>query len=334
MLPKVSSESDAIRTRRDPLPYAVWGVAAVLVGAALLVDPPRLWPAARATAGSFLTLGVLIAGGVLVDRMGLFRLLARLLISSRASPRVAFAAVLLFTAILSGAINLDVAVVVAIPVALRVARQAHLSASHLCLATALTANAASFLLPTSNLTTLLILSRASMSASEYLRQSWAAWLLVCGLTVCGLTLALARPGLSGRDSADRKMKPRALLDLAPLYLCASAIRALLGVGLVFPGRFAGQLTAGVVFAAAANNLPAAAAVHPSGPTGTWAMVLAMAIGPNLLVTGSIATIICRRIARDDGVSFGIATFSLLGLAFVPLEVAAAVAGLFVTGALH
>ncbi len=144
MLTRVQSESDAIRTRRDPLRYAVWGTAAALVGAALLLDPLRLWPAARATAGPFLTLAVLIAGGMLADRVGLFGLLARQLIPSHASSRVAFAAVLVFAAILSGLMNLDVAVVVAMPVALRVARQAKLSASRLCVATALTANAASF----------------------------------------------------------------------------------------------------------------------------------------------------------------------------------------------
>jgi Na+/H+ antiporter NhaD/arsenite permease-like protein len=317
MLPKASSESDAIRTRRDPLRCAVWGSAAGLTVAALLIDPLRLWPVARATAGPFLTLAVLISSGLLADRTGLFRVLARLLIPADSPPRVAFAMVLVFTAILSGVVNLDVAVVVALPVALRVAGQTRVSASRLRLATALTANAASFLLPTSNLTTLLILSRSPMSTLEYVRGSWAAWLLVCVLTVCGLTLALARPGGVGHGVADRPMTIWALLDLVPLFVCASATRALLGVGLTLQGRFAGQLGEGFVFAAAANNLPAAAAVHPSGPGGTWAAVLAMAIGPNLLITGSIATIICRRIARDEGASFGIATFSLLGLIAVP-----------------
>lgn len=327
-------ESDAIGTRRDLLRYAVWGAAAGLIAAALLIDPLRIWPVARATAGPFLTLATLIAGGLLADRTGLFRQLARLLIPADAPPRVAFAAVLVFTALLSGIVNLDVAVLVALPVALRVARQARVSAGRLCLAAALTANAASFLLPTSNLTTLLILSRGSMSTLEYVRGSWAAWLLVCALTVCGLTLALARPGGTGHGLAARPMRVQTLLDLIPLFVCASAVRALLGVGLTLGGRFAGQLSVGIVLAAAANNLPAAAAVHPSGPSGTWAAVLAMAIGPNLLITGSIASIICRRIARDEGASFGIATFSLLGLIAVPLQALAATGGLLVTGVLH
>ena len=60
----------------------------------------------------FLMLDALvIVIGALSDRIGLFRLMARSLIPEGAHPRVAFAAVLAFTAIVSGFVNLDVAVV-------------------------------------------------------------------------------------------------------------------------------------------------------------------------------------------------------------------------------
>jgi hypothetical protein len=36
------------------------------------------------------------------------------------------------------------------------------------------------------------------------------------------------------------------------------------------------------------------------PQGLWAAILASTIGPNLLITGSVATLISRRIARDAG----------------------------------
>ena len=44
--------------------------------------------------------------------------------------------------------------------------------------TAITANAASFLLPTSNLTNLLVLSRSPLPMWTYLGESWVAWLAV------------------------------------------------------------------------------------------------------------------------------------------------------------
>ena len=85
-----------------------------------------------------------------------------------------------------------------------------------------------------------------------------------------------------------------------MFLAASAIRALLTHGIALHGSFAGQLADGTVLAAGLNNLPAAAALHPAGPAGLWAAILAAAIGPDLLITGSVATLICRRIARDAG----------------------------------
>jgi Na+/H+ antiporter NhaD/arsenite permease-like protein len=158
--------------------------------------------------------------------------------------------------------------------------------------------------------------------------------MMSALTVAVLTLALAgRPNSGTGAVGDQRKSLRAVLDLPPMFLGASAIRALLGAGLTLHGGFVEQLGGGSVFAAALNNLPAAAAVHATGATGRWAAVLAMAIGSNLLVTGSVATLICRRIARDAGVQFGAARFSLLGLAFVPLQILAAAIGLHATGVL-
>ena len=90
-----------------------------------MADPPCTWlrpgavlPAARATVGPFATLAAIIGAAALVARLGVFALLARALIPRR-PPRAAAAAVLAFTALLSALVNLDVAVVVATPVALR-----------------------------------------------------------------------------------------------------------------------------------------------------------------------------------------------------------------------
>ena len=58
------------------------------------------------------------------------------------------------------------------------------------------------------------------------------------------------------------------------------------------------LAVGALLAMAINNLPAAAALHPGGTAGLWAAILATAVGPGLLLTGSVATVICRRIARN------------------------------------
>jgi Na+/H+ antiporter NhaD/arsenite permease-like protein len=115
---------------------------------------------------------------------------------------------------------------------------------------------------------------------------------------------------------------------------ASAIRAILAAGVALRGGLAAQLAAGSALACVVNNLPAAAALRPAGTAGRWAAILAAAIGPGLLVTGSVATLICRRIARDAGASLGAWQFTAAGSLLVPAQLAAAVIGLHLTGALH
>jgi Na+/H+ antiporter NhaD/arsenite permease-like protein len=76
-----------------------------------------------------------------------------------------------------------------------------------------------------------------------------------------------------------------------------------------------------------NNLPAAAGVHALTASGAWATVPVMAIGPNLLLTGSVATIICRRMTREAGADFDPVRFSLVGVVLTPALLIVAFAGL-------
>ncbi len=329
--------SARITSPRDRLPVVLWTAAALLTAAAACWRPAALLPAARATLGPFATLAAIIAGSVLAGRLGVFGALARLLIPDRAPRAVAAASVLGFTALLSGLVNLDVAAVVAMPVALQASGQHRMPAGRLAVAVAITANAASFLLPTANITTLLLLGRTPLPALAYLRSSWPAWLLVTAITLGPLSAWLARagpgPARPARAACDRP-SARTALDLMPMFLAASAIRALLAHGIALQTSFAGQLAAGTALAAGLNNLPTAAALHPAGPAGLWAAILATAIGPDLLITGSVATLICRRIARHAGTALSAWQFTAIGAALIPAQLAAAILGLHLTGALH
>ena len=312
----------------------LWTAAVILTAAAACWRPDALLPAARATLGPFATLAAIIAGSVLAGRLGVFGALARLLIPGRASRAVAAAAVLAFTALLSGLVNLDVAVVVAMPVALHAAGQHRIPAGRTAAAVAITANAASFLLPTANITSLLLLGRDPLPALAYLRGSWLAWLLVTAITLGPLTAWLAPAGPGPARPVRDRPSARTVLDLLPMFLAASAIRALLTHGIALHASFTGQLAQGTVLAAGLNNLPAAAALHPAGPAGLWAAILATAIGPNLLITGSVATLICRRITRHAGIALSAWQYTAIGTALIPAQLAAATLGLHLTGALH
>ena len=334
--PVAAKRGDRISAHRDPMRVGIWVMAIGLVAAAMLLRGGRLVRAATTTGPPFLTLAVVIAAGLALDRAGVFRFLARLVVPTSATDWLAAVGVLGLTAVLSGVVNLDVAVVVAVPVALTVARERHLNAGRFAIAAALTANATSFLLPTSNLTTLLVLGHAPLTASTYAGQSWLAWLLVTALTVGALSVLVNRGGQRPKSSAKgarlepsapsqastsadglltyatttRRSATLALLDLLPMYAGASAIRALLDGGVTLHAGLLGDVGITSVFAASANNLPAAAAILVTGSLSRWATVLALAIGPNLLLTGSVASLIARRIARDHGTDFGAVQFQL------------------------
>jgi Na+/H+ antiporter NhaD/arsenite permease-like protein len=331
-MPTITSEQTEVSARiaspRDRLPVVLWAAAVILTVAAACLRPRALPLAAQATLGPFATLAAIIAGSVVAGRLGVFGALARFLIRDHAPRAVAAASVLAFTALLSGLVNLDVAVVVAMPAALEAARRHGLPAGRLAVAVAITANAAS------NITSLLLLGRTSLPALAYLRGSWLAWLLVVAVTAGSLAGWLARAGTGPARAPGAGPSLRATLDLIPLFAAASAIRAILTAGVALRGGLAAQLAAGSALACLVNNLPAAAALRPAGTTGLWAAILAAAIGPGLLVTGSVATLICRRIARDAGASLGAWQFTAAGSLLVPAQLAAAVIGLHLTGALH
>ena len=317
---------------------AVVRVAAAIVGTvAIALRPAAALPAARATLGPFLTLAAIIGCSVLADRLRAFRLAARLLVPDRAPRTVTAGAVLAFTALLSALVNLDVAVVVATPVAMRAAHVHRLPAGRIAVAVALTAKATSFLLPTSNVTSLLLLARVPLSLPDYLGGSWLAWLLVMAITIGPLTAWLTPAGTAGTGparAAPAGPSARAALDLIPMFLIASAVRAILADGLTLRGGTTAQLAVGAAIAAAVSNLPAAAALHPAGATGLWAAILATTIGPNLIITGSVATVICRRITRDAGATFKAWQFSAAGSALLPAQFAVAMLGLHIAGALR
>jgi arsenical pump membrane protein len=312
---------------------AIWAAGILLVVVAAAFRPTACAAAAIATARPFGTLAAIITGSAVADRLGAFRILSSAIIPVRGARIATTAAVLALTAVLSAVINLDVAVVVAMPVALRAARQQGLAAGRLAIAVAATANAASFLLPTSNITSLLLLGRVPLGTPAYLAGSWLPWILVTAITLAPLAwwAAAAPPGLAGATEAGPSA--RAVLDLVPMFGIAFAIRALLGTGIALHGGFASQFAEGAALACGASNLPAAAAILPAGTPGLWAAILATTVGPNLLVTGSVATLIARRIARDAGARFSAWQFSAAGIALVPVQLAAATLGLHFTGVL-
>ena len=217
---KNTTESARITSTRDPLRVAIWTAAVIVAVIAVARGPDASAAAARATAGPFATLAAIILASALADRLGAFRILARALIPARGTT-TSVGAVLAFTALLSALVNLDVAVVVAMPVALRVAQRQGLSAGRLAVAVAMMANAASFLLPTSNITNLLLLGRMPLTTPAYISDSWLPWILVTAVTLGPLAMWAAHAAPGQARAIATGPSARAVLDLVPMFLLAS-----------------------------------------------------------------------------------------------------------------
>ena len=332
IMSKRTSKSARITSSQDPLRLIIWTAGILLAVITAAVRPDASASAAAATARPFATLAVIILTSVLAGRLGAFGILARAFIPARGPKAVTAGAVLTLTALLSALVNLDVAVVVATPVAMRTALRRGLRLAAWPSPIAVMANAASFLLPTANITNLLLLGRVPLATSAYLRDSWLPWILVTAVTLGPLALWTAHTQPGQAQTVPAGPAARAVLDLVPMFLIASAIRALLGTHLALHGSLTSQLADGTMLACGVSNLPAAAAILPAGTSGLWAAILATTIGPNLLITGSVATLITRRIARDAGARFTAWQFSAVGVVLVPAQLAAATLGLHITGA--
>ena len=99
-------------------------------------------------------------------------------------------------------------------------------------------------------------------------------------------------------------------------------------------RHAGVIGGAAVGAAASvliNNLPAASLLSAERPPHPLALLVGLDLGPNLLFTGSLSTYLWYRAARSSGARPSLVQASLLGVALVPLTIAAALAGLRLTG---
>jgi arsenical pump membrane protein len=186
-------------------------------------------------------------------------------------------------------------------------------------------------------------------------------LAVVALTLAGFAIASAvgvNPAwaalagavvLAARGLAQRRTGPARLVRAADVPFLAfvlglgivvravvdnglgAALRPLLPAGTSLAALFAiAALSA--VLANVINNLPAVLVLIPlAAPAGTGAILavlLGVNIGPNLTYTGSLATLLWRRILHQHGSAPSLREFTTLGLLTVPAGLALAVLALW------
>jgi arsenical pump membrane protein len=141
---------------------------------------------------------------------------------------------------------------------------------------------------------------------------------------------------SGRERPGRAVETLGLPVLGGLFGIAVAVGTL-GRAWSGPAHLLSHLNAWATAAVAGvgavviNNLPAAALLAAHRPTHPYALLVGLNLGPNLLVTGSLAWFLWLRAARTAGSQPRLATASRLGAVAVPLSLVAAVAVLTLYG---
>jgi arsenical pump membrane protein len=318
----------------DVLSLGLLGFGGALSVLGFALRGPMFVRAASVTVRPFVEVGAVVIGGWAVARWGLLDRVVRPPSTWGGKAKVSL--VLGLTAALAGLVNLDVAVVMAMPLALGVASEADLDVGLLAIAVANVANATSFLLPTANLTNLLVMGRGALPLGRYVESVWVAWIGVSASTVVCLVLLLGSRAATGPAAliANGAWSLRRIaMDLVAMFLLASGLRALWSGGVRLPGGFATQTVAGSALASAADNLPVSTVVHAGRGLGPWTAILAMSMGANLFLTGSVATVLCRRLSREGGVAFSPRRFALVGGALLPIQLAIAFLGLRLTGAI-
>jgi arsenical pump membrane protein len=181
----------------------------------------------------------------------------------------------------------------------------------------------------------LTLAGFAVASAAGLNPAWAAF---AGAAVLAVR-ALARRRVTAVALARAADVPFLLFVLALGIVVEAVVRNGLGRALtpLLPGGTSLPALLAIAAVAAAlanvcNNLPAVLVLlplaMPSGAGAVLAVLLGVNIGPNLTYTGSLATLLWRRIVRQHGSAPDLGEFTRLGLLTVPAGLIVAVLALW------
>lgn len=328
----------------------------------------QAWPAFALVAGLLLV-------GAAAAREGVFEAAGTFVARAPGGALALLLGLLAFEACVTAVLNLDTAVVFMTPVLLHAARRRGVPETPFLYGAVFMANAASLLLPGSNLTNLIVLAGDRVPGSTFAARLAPAWVVAIAVTAAFvalvhrrelrergtppgerpgvrlgpgsvgiavaavLVLVLAEPalpvlGLGVVVAVAARLRRREILDAAnpALLLGVLAFAVLLGTAARAFGSLgawaagAGRWETAWVAAGASvlvNNLPAAVMLSAHLPAHPRALLLGLDLGPNLALTGSLSAVLWLQVALREGARPSALRYSLLGLALVPLSLAAA-----------
>jgi arsenical pump membrane protein len=178
-----------------------------------------------------------------------------------------------------------------------------------------------------------------VTSAAGLNPAWAAFAGAAVLAVRALRQRRTTPAALGRAAAVPFLVFVVCLGIVVQAVVVNglgaALRPLIPGGTSLPALLALAALAAVL-ATVVNNLPAVLVLvplaAPAGPGAVLAVLLGVNIGPNLSYTGSLATLLWRRVLHGHGFAPSLREFTRLGLLTVPAGLVLAVLALW--AALH
>lgn len=212
------------------------GVVAAAV--ALIVNTSAAGDAAAHTWAPFVLVTGLLLIGVVANVDGVFASAAGVLGRLPGGGTLLYLASMVLVAVVTVFLNLDTSVAFLTPVLVHVARNRGENELRFLYGCVFMSNAASLLLPGSNLTNLLILANQHQTGSAFLAQMVAPWVAAIVVTIIVVAVAFHGGGVEAAPRSDNQPRPRTLSLLAVLVaivlilVLADPALPVLGVGVV------------------------------------------------------------------------------------------------------
>ncbi|HEX3393419.1 MAG TPA: SLC13 family permease [Acidimicrobiales bacterium] len=270
------------------------GASAVGVVVAMVASPDGTRAAASQTWPPFALVAGLLMIGVVAHRDGLFSALAAATARFRAHPAVLLVALLGVVAAVTAVLNLDTSVAFLTPVLVLAARARGLDEEPFLYGTLLMSNAASLLLPGSNLTNLLVLGHDHVAGGVFAARMLPAWIAAIVVTAV-FTVVAYRHRLLANDEAGGNPPGQPVMTVS---WSTGAVIVAAAVLLVAPSPALPVLVIGCAVAAIAvgrGSISAGAvgeAVDPLSLAGLFALAVTLGAlargwsGPAHLVAGA------------------------------------------------
>ncbi len=267
----------------DRWPVALVGAIALIVAG--LAEPTAARSAADQVWPPFVLVAGLLLVGMVADADGLFAASGRLLADLAPGDGSLFVGCCLTVAAVTAVLNLDTAVVFLTPVLVHAARRRGSPDGPLVIACILVADAASLLLPGSNLTNLLVLGHLRLTGGEFVARTALPWGL--SVLVTGLVVAVGAAA-RGRRSGGPSPPPSGGSPEPPLRLVGPGLVAVVAsvvLVLVLPDPALPVVGVGVVAAGVRSRSGGRSARDVAGSLGVPLLVALFGIAVGLGTLG-------------------------------------------------